>query len=518
MTRNFFIIIFLAITLQVSAQGYKIEVKINNLPNQELILGHHRSDRLVPDDTVVTNAQGYAVFSGKKELAQGLYFIFLPSKTYFDFIIGDDQFFKIENDTTDFINNFKSKGSVENELFGKYQIFMTEQSQKMRQLQSQLKAEKDPAKKAEIENQIKSISKEYDKKYEYVQTNYPSSFFALFLKAAKEVSIPDEITDNYKKYLYYKNHYFDNFDLSDARLLNTPFFDNKIQFYLDKLVPMVPDSINAACDEILEKTKGDSTTYQYVLVYMFNKYAKSNLMIAENIYSHLVDIYVKKAYWAPDSFKNEIQTKNVRKKQCLIGNKAKDLHMTMLPDDTTAIEALRIPLEEIKSRGLAIEKDTSRSFDDKLPDLSGLVSEYMAYFPNDIQLYSTNHKYTILWFMSPTCSHCIHDTPLFFDQLNKELKDVDVVVWSIFLESSLDNWWKFCHEINEWYDFVEKHNLHSDKWINLWNPFDNYRFKYDISASPVLYLLDKDKKIVAKKIGYEQAIEIIKEIESKGEE
>ena len=81
------------------------------------------------------------------------------------------------------------------------------------------------------------------------------------------------------------------------------------------------------------------------------------------------------------------------------------------------------------------------------------------------------------------------------------------------MEGSLDNWAKFTKEINDWYDFVEEHHFYSDKWYNVWNPFANYRFKYDIASSPVLYLLDENKKIIAKRIGYEQAIEIIQDLE-----
>jgi len=44
---------------------------------------------------------------------------------------------------------------------------------------------------------------------------------------------------------------------------------------------------------------------------------------------------------------------------------------------------------------------------------------------------------------------------------------------------------------------------------NTWNPFDRFKANYAIDSSPTLYLLDENKKIIAKKIGYEQAFEII---------
>ncbi|MGY8955245.1 MAG: hypothetical protein ACKVK1_03485, partial [Flavobacteriales bacterium] len=41
----------------------------------------------------------------------------------------------------------------------------------------------------------------------------------------------------------------------------------------------------------------------------------------------------------------------------------------------------------------------------------------------------------------------------------------------------------------------------------------DWRDKYDIYSTPVLYLLDKDKKIIAKRISYKQITEIIGRIE-----
>ena len=513
MKRLILTVIVLIFLGQAWAQGYKIEVKMKQLPNEQLILGHHKNDNLIPDDTITLNSKGYGVFKGKKPLKEGLYFIFLPSKTYFDIIIDKDQQFMVENDTTDLLKNLKITGSDVNQAFADYQIFVSEQGQKMRDLNNQYQAETDKAKKEKIKKQMDEINAEYEKKFNEIMTKYGDSFFATFLKATKEVQIPDSITDRREQYLYYKNHYFDNFDVSDARLLYTPFYEKKIDFYLDKLVVPDPDSINAACDWLLTKAQSDPDLYKYMLIHLFNKYARSQMMIAENVYVHLADIYIEKATWSTDSFKNELKTKLVRKKNCLIGNQAKPLRMSVLPKDSAAIENLRIPLADIKQRGLEIEKDTSRTFDEKLPDLSQLVAEYLAYFPDEMDLYNEHHKYTILWFMTPECSHCRHDTPLFYKEFNDKLKNVDVVVWSIFMEGNLDNWAKFTKEINDWYDFVEKHHFYSDKWYNVWNPFANYRFKYDISSSPVLYLLDENKKIIAKRIGYEQAIEIIQDLE-----
>ncbi len=517
MKKIFYLLFALLISVSATyAQGYKIEVKIKGAENQDIILGHHKNDNLIPDDTVKTDKNGYGVFKGKKPLHEGMYFIFLPSKTYFDFIVGKDQNFYLQNDTTDLLKDIKVKGSQENQLFADYHIFMAKENEKIADLRKQYTATKNKKEKEKIKAQLKDIGKLFEQRYNEIVSKYPNMFFTTFLKATKGVDVPDSIKSRQAQYYYYKKHYFDNFDLSDPRLLYTPFYDQKIDMYLDKVVPPNPDSINAAIDMMLSKAQGDSLLYQYLLVHLFNKYARSEYMIAENIYVHLADIYIKKATWSTDSFKNELKTKIIRKKNCLIGKTAPELHMTILPNDSAKIEELRVPLAEMRQKGLKIEKDTSRTFEQKLPDLSELIAEYLSYFPSDAKLSEVKAKYTILWFLSPTCSHCIEETPKFYKDFQKKLEGKGVVVWAIYLEKNTDNWAKFSKDFNTWFDFVEKNKFYDKGWYNMLNPFDNYRFKYDISSSPVLYLLDRNKKILAKKIGYKQAIEIIENMNKAG--
>ena len=62
----------------------------------------------------------------------------------------------------------------------------------------------------------------------------------------------------------------------------------------------------------------------------------------------------------------------------------------------------------------------------------------------------------------------------------------------------------------KWVDFVNNEKLYG--WINAWNPYDfSYREVYDITSSNILYLIDENKKILAKRLSPEQAEKIILE-------
>jgi hypothetical protein len=65
----------------------------------------------------------------------------------------------------------------------------------------------------------------------------------------------------------------------------------------------------------------------------------------------------------------------------------------------------------------------------------------------------------------------------------------------------------------KWVDFVNAHKLYD--WMNAWNPYSyQYKIQYDILSTPQFFILDKDKKIIAKRIGPEQIEPLINAYES----
>ena len=492
---------------------YKIEVKIKNLPNAQIILGHYKDTKLIPYDTAQTNNNGYAVFKGKKKLTKGLYFIYLPNRTYFEFLVGDDQTMYIETDTTDLYKNLKIEGSIDNQIFREYQNYMASHSDEIKKLEEKYKEAKTEKQKEKIRKQIEKLKKDWENYIMNIVQQYPDLFVSKFLKAMIDVKLPDTIKDPLKKYLWLKQHYFDNFDISDISMLYTPFFTKKVDYYLDKVILQHPDSLIAAVDYILDKTRNNDELYKFTLIHLFNKYARSRLVIAENVYVHLAEIYIRDAYWSDKKFINKLKTRIAKKKNCLIGMKAHNFGLFVLPNDSVKIEELKAgPLEDLKQRGLEIEKEKP-NFDDRIDDLSLLIQQFLSTFPYYIELDKIQAKYIVLWFWDPECSHCQRETPQLYKIFTKDLQDKGVVVLAIYLERNTDDWARFSNHIKKWLNFIENHHFYAKGWINGWNPFANVRFYYDINATPTVYVLDKDKKIIAKHIGPEQIKDLILDME-----
>lgn len=109
-------------------------------------------------------------------------------------------------------------------------------------------------------------------------------------------------------------------------------------------------------------------------------------------------------------------------------------------------------------------------------------------------------EYTLLYFWEADCSHCKKSTPILYEVFEK-YKDQGVQVVAVHVINSVEG-------KVEWIDFINEHEMLD--WINCWSPYNNdFRTAYNLLSFPQLFLLDKDKKIVAKSLSPEQADDIL---------
>lgn len=465
-------------TSNLFSQGYEIKVKIKNLHNDTLILGHHFNKSMYPDDTLIVNKNGYGIFKKKKSLPGGMYLILLPTKNYFDILLSDNQTFSIENDTCNFLKNMKVTGSLDNQLFYDYQRLIVDKRDEAKSLQVKREQAKTPEEKASYSNQLKAIDQEVKNFRTKVQTENPNLFFAKFIKAVTEIDVPDfprdakgKVTDSTFQYRYYRSHYFDNFDVSDPRFLRTPFYEDKVKTYIEKVVPQVPDTLIPEVDMLIEKSRTSNELFRYMLVTMFNHFAASQIMGMDAVLVHIAEkYYIPEATWSDTSFISKLKKQIARIKPNLIGSIAPNIMMMNLPDD-----------HFIKAK-----TDTA------------LRSN--VYAGNPIYLHNIKAKFLVMIFWEATCSHCQKAMPVMYD-VYKKIKDKGAEVMAINILGGIEG-------KKKWVDYVNEHGLYG--WMNVWNPYDfSFKDKYDIYSTPVIYVLDENKKIIAKRINPEQVEDII---------
>ena len=431
---------------------YSIKVKINGLKDTVCYLGNYYGDKQYLKDTAKVDSKGNCIFSGQENLPGGIYMIVVPSKKYFEVIINKDMFISIETDTSDFINKMKIKGSSENQLFYDYLRFVSSKQKEIETFKTTLKKVKENKDSTKLlQNKLITIEKEVQKyKLDFIE-KHPETFLSKVFKASYELPIPEApLMPNGKKdsiyvYRYYKQHYFDNIDFSDDRLLRTPIFHNKIKQYINTMVVQQTDSIIKEADTLISKANNNKEVFKYLVWYLTNWSETSKIMGFDAIFVHLVEKYyiTNQAFWVNPANLEKIINRAKILKDLLLGVKTPNLTM----------------------------QDTSGFF---------------------ITLYNVKSKYTILYFWDPTCGHCQKETPK-LKTLYDSIKSKGIEVYGVCTDPKVDEWKKY----------IIKNSLN---WINVMDIQNTTGFHtiYDIYSTPVIFLLDENKKILAKRLSVDQ--------------
>jgi len=114
-------------------------------------------------------------------------------------------------------------------------------------------------------------------------------------------------------------------------------------------------------------------------------------------------------------------------------------------------------------------------------------------------LHQLQSKYTVLVFWEPSCGHCKKEIPELYQNVYMKYLNQNIDYFAV----NIDN------KKKEWTDFVTENQLAG--WHHVWDPNNQsrFRFKYNVKSTPLLYLLDKDKKIIAKRIDNPTLIKLL---------
>ncbi len=68
-------------------------------------------------------------------------------------------------------------------------------------------------------------------------------------------------------YIYNKDHFFDNIDITDERLVRTPLLQSRLDAFFRNVVIQSADSINNEIDKLISKTKNNyrfSSSFRFI--------------------------------------------------------------------------------------------------------------------------------------------------------------------------------------------------------------------------------------------------------------
>ncbi len=442
-----------------SAAGYVIKVRIIGLGSDTCYLGGYYGQYNQVNDTVISNARGEMTFTGPDALPGGIYFIIHNKTRLFEFVIDKEQNISFETDTVDYVGHMKISGSRQNSDFYDYLLYINKQQSAFGVYKSrydQFKDQKDSAdyyqkKLTEIDELVKSYKKNFIEQH-------PDYLIAKVFNASREPDVPEAPIlyngrkDSLFQYRYYKEHYFDFIDFSDDRMLRTPVFHERLSRYMTQVVVQTPDSINKEAD-ILAARATSKELFKYIVWYVTYLSETSHVMGFDAIYIHMFDNYYNtgKAFWISEK---------------------------ILDNMTKRADKIR-------------------------PNLLGVVAPNMIMQDTLLALRSMHDvraDYTILLFWDPECGHCQTEVPHVHEFYLKNKAELNLEVFAVCADTNMAAMKKF----------IRKHNL---SWINVNGPrtlTKPYSELYDIYSTPVIYILDKKKIILAKRIPYDKLEEFIR--------
>jgi thiol-disulfide isomerase/thioredoxin len=131
----------------------------------------------------------------------------------------------------------------------------------------------------------------------------------------------------------------------------------------------------------------------------------------------------------------------------------------------------------------------------------------------EINMATLPYKYTVVFIYDPDCSHCKQETPKLV-ALNDFLKSKNAgVVASSIVRDKLA-WKKFITEYKtgSWINGID---VHLNPKTGKEEYYTDFRNTFDVYSTPVVYVLDQQKKIVGKRIPVENLQDFIQYLETK---
>lgn len=461
----FFRLLFVLLpTLLAAQKGYEIKVQIPDFDQKELYLGYYLLDKQYILDTTQIDANGVFTFAGEEPLAGGVYLVVLPPNNAFFQILLDtnDQHFSILTGPADNPTlGLKVKGSPNNEVFYDYLNLLMEKTPVAEEYRKELEAAGEDQKAAEkAEKKLEELNQEIKQYQLDLVKNNPGKMVAALIAPNIPMDIPAFDAEGQElevlRWQYTKQHYFDQFDLGDPRLLRTPLMFQRIDHFVNKLTVQHPDSINQSLFFVLERCKPAEETFKYYLVHFLNTYAKSKIVGFDAIYVFLAEQYYAsgQAPWTDEEQLAKIIDNAQRIKPLLLGKIAPNILMQTREG-------------------------------------------------KEVWLHDFQSPYTVLVFWAPDCGHCKKTMPE-LDTFYEQFKDKGVEVFAVCS--------KFYNELDSCWKFIDENNL--NMLFHVVDPYHRSKYKtvYDIQTTPQVYILDQKKEILSKKIGIEQLPEVMQKI------
>jgi len=292
-----------------------------------------------------------------------------------------------------------------------------------------------------------------------------ASFFSTMKTPEPPTELPvlaDGSKDSSYPFRYIQQHFWDDVNLADERLVRTPFIEPKLDEYYKYYVAINPDSVIKEVKYMLLYARESKEMYRYLLAKFTNKYINPEIMGQDKVFLYLF----KEHYLKGDT---TILTDKDKK---TVMDRGWNLWFTMIDDPA-------VPLDLVNRDG---KKES---------------------------LYDVKGNYTLVIFWDPNCGHCKETVPKIDSIYRAKWKALGMKIYAVNIDEAT---------IKAWNEFIANHHL--EEWTHVYEPKAmreketaegkmNFRQAYDVYKTPTIYLLDEQKRILAKQLDVEGFDEVL---------
>ncbi len=452
----------------VKSVGRQISITLTPLKNCKVYLGSYYGKGRALVDSTLLNEKSVGVFKGDKKLVGGIYFVVTPQMTIqFEVLMPDQQQFSIVADTAN-KEQVNIIGSLDNDLFKTYSVVSNEKGRKIQGLEQSYRAATTKEDSTRYRDEIIKADKDLQTYREGLVKQYPKSLLAMLFNTMKRPTAPPVpvvkgVPDSTYPYRYVKNHFWDNVNFNDDRLLRTPFFEPKLDDFFKYYVSQDPDSIIAEVKTMMLSARTGKEIYPYLLTKFTNKYISPEFMGQDKVFLYLFENFYAKG---------DTSMLNASSKKTII-ERAYSLMANQLGKPAPLLE---------------------------LTDTLGKTAS----------LYELKSAFTIVAFWDPNCGHCKEEIPRLDSMYQAKWKALGVAVYSVNIyENEIPAWKKFLVEKKISKTWIHAYQTKEARTKEEKAGLPSYKQLYDIFKTPTVYLLDKDKRIIAKQLSLEQFDDLI---------
>ena len=447
-------------------EGYRIKLQFKGVDDQEGYLGYHYGAKKYVTDTCALQGEGIYEFEGDKPLRAGMYFLYTKN-FYFEFVIHGEQNFTIRSAKEKLYQDAKITNSPENEAFFQFQNLMVDNNSLSKKLRNELKDASTEEDSTNIRKKLVELDQDVLKMRREFRENHQGTFVSKILGLMDPPELPDfeeveDETELYKKrFFYIKEHFFDGIDIGDSSLMRTPgLYEKKVMDFVEKRNVQHPDTLINVVDFILDQVKDSRELYNFWLTKLADKFQRHSIMGMDKVFIHIAKNYYvnskpgfPEADWITEETMKQLKEEIEYTEPNLIGNVGKEVYA----------------------------QDT----------LGKTYSSHRSFL----------NEYIVLFFYDPGCSHCKKKAPVMheaYKNLRKDNLDMEFLAISTITDE------------NKWKSYIKEKQY---TWMNLADIDlrSNFRRDYNVRTVPQIYVLDKDRKIVAKKLDAEQIEQFVRD-------